>query len=411
MTMWWKSMPSSSSKSKSCNSLATGEELFVASNADGSSTPLNVNEEYEKTLRTKSFLDMWSRVHRVQPQRTVSSIASSSEDGDDGDEDREEASHLDTSPCTESSHVTYANFLEPSQESLVAAMATVHGRSAYLRAHSLLLEYFDVTFQACDACAKLLASLSRAREHHRSIRHLLVKVSSACFDGSDCSAEVDHLASLLRLENPLCSGNLARFYSVQSQYRILMQQLTRAHRRTLRMVRLIRLTKKAARIVVVGACSIAVAAALAIAAHTVIGIGVVAAAAPMVMTTRPRVAMRRGRAARAKHLERLGAQVGAAAKGAYIVGRDFDTISRTVRRAHDEVEHEREMARMALRGREWQLAREAAREVEGGAARVEEQMEELEEHVYLCLITINRSRSMVAQEVMEGGAAAAKAMA
>ncbi|URD73809.1 UPF0496 protein [Musa troglodytarum] len=405
--MWWKSMPSSSSESKSCNSFATGEELFMASNADGSSTPLNVNEEYEKTLRTKSFLDMLSRVHRAQPPRTVSSITSSPEDGDDGDEDREEASHLDTSPCTDSSHFSYASLLEPSQESLVAAMATVHGRSAHLRAQSLLLEYFDVTFQACDACAKLLASLSRAREHHRSIRHLLAKVSSACFDGSDCCAEVDHLASLLRLDNPLCSANLARFYSVQSQYRILTQRLTRAHRRTLRMVRLVQLTKKAAGIVAVSACSIAVAAALAIAAHTVIGIGVVAAAAPVVMTTRPRAAMRRGRAARARHLERLGA----AAKGAYIVGRDFDTMSRTVRRAHDEVEHEREMARMALREKDRQLAREAAREVEGGAARVEEQLEELEEHVYLCLITINRSRSMVAQEVMEGGAAAAAAMA
>ncbi|RZR90164.1 hypothetical protein BHM03_00018003 [Ensete ventricosum] len=314
-----------------------------------------------------------------------------------------------TSPLNvdEASHqpaVSYAKLseflLELSQESVVeAAMATIDGCSAYLYLHSLLLEYFDVTFRACTACTNVLASIDRAREHHRSIRHFLIKLSSTClFDGD--RTEFDRLASLLQLENQLHPQNLANFHSVQSRCSLLMQRLARAHRGILRRLRFVRLTKKAAGIVMISTCSVALVVAVAIAVHTVIGFGVVAAAAPVVMTTGPRAGMRWARTERARDLGRLGAQVDAAAKGAYIVGRDLDTVSRMVRRVQDEVEHEREVARMALRARERQLVREAARVVEGGAAGMESQMEE---HACLCLITINRSTRMVAQEMTEGG--------
>ncbi|CAL9766060.1 unnamed protein product [Musa acuminata subsp. burmannicoides] len=404
--MRWKWMHSSSSKSKSksSDSLAAGGQLSMARNPNHYRSPLNVNEEYKKTLRTKSFLDMCSKVHQ-QLRRTVSSIASSSSEDDGSDDDdggSTEEEKLDSSPPSESSPLPYADLpdflLEPSQESLVAATAATDDRSAHLQVHSLLLEFFDVTLQACTACTNLLASINRTRVHHRSIRHLLYKLSFACSDDSDCTA-FDRLASLVNTENPLQPQNLAHFHSAQSEYTRLMQRLTAAHRRILRRARLIRLTRKATGILTI---SIAVAVALVIAVHTVIGVGVVVAIAPAIMTTAPLTAMSWARAGKAKYLEKLGAQVDSAAKGAYIVGRDLDTMSRMVRRVHDEVEHERDVARMVLRDRERQLVREAAREVEGGTAGMAEQLKELEEHVYLCLITINRSRRMVAQEMMMG---------
>lgn len=88
-------------------------------------------------------------------------------------------------------------------------------------------------------------------------------------------------------------------------------------------------------------------------------------------------------------------KVDAAARGAYIVGRDMDTVSRMVRRAHDEVEHRREMVRFLLRVGEGELMKEVVREMELGEVGFEEQIEELEDHVYLCLLTINRSRRLV----------------
>lgn len=97
--------------------------------------------------------------------------------------------------------------------------------------------------------------------------------------------------------------------------------------------------------------------------------------------------------------EREEIQMDMAVKGAYIVERDFDTISRMVQRVHDEIEHGRNVVRMVLEERERQLVREVTREVVEGEEEFMEQLEELEEHVYLCMITINRSRRLVAQEI------------
>jgi hypothetical protein len=96
--------------------------------------------------------------------------------------------------------------------------------------------------------------------------------------------------------------------------------------------------------------------------------------------------------------EHADVQMDMAVKGAYIVERDFDTISRLVQRAHDQIEHGRDVVRMVLEERKRQLVREVAREVVEGEDFLQK-LEELEEHVYLCMITINRSRRLVAQEI------------
>jgi hypothetical protein len=98
--------------------------------------------------------------------------------------------------------------------------------------------------------------------------------------------------------------------------------------------------------------------------------------------------------------EQAELQMDMAVKGAYIVERDFDTISRLVQRAHDEIEHGRDVVRMVLEERKRQLVREVAREVVEGEEEFLEKLEELEEHVYLCMITINRSRRLVAQDIL-----------
>jgi hypothetical protein len=97
--------------------------------------------------------------------------------------------------------------------------------------------------------------------------------------------------------------------------------------------------------------------------------------------------------------------VDAAARGVYIVERDLDTVSRMVRRAQDELEHGRDMARIAVGAaghggeRPPLLLQEVAREEEECGEDLRCQLEELEEHACLCLLTINRSRRMVAHEM------------
>ena len=136
------------------------------------------------------------------------------------------------------------------------------------------------------------------------------------------------------------------------------------------------------------------------AAHAVVGVGAAAAAAGAGPATAVRWAAER---VSPRHYARAGAAVDAAARGAYIVGRDLDTVSRMVRRAHDELEHGRDVARIAVRGRgERPLMQEVAREEAECEEDLRALLEELEEHVCLCLITINRSRRMVAHEMTQG---------
>lgn len=149
-----------------------------------------------------------------------------------------------------------------------------------------------------------------------------------------------------------------------------------------------RAAKNAAGIVVIAAVGAVTVVAVAILTH---GLAVVVAASAL-----PAVWRRRWRRwGGARWMEEAERKVDAAARGAYIVGRDMDTVSRMVRRAHDEVEHRREMVRFLLRIGEGELMKELVREMELEEVGFEEKIEELEDHVYLCLLTINRSRRLV----------------
>ncbi|KAG1360999.1 putative UPF0496 protein 2 [Cocos nucifera] len=363
----------------------------------------NVDEEYSNALRTKSFVDMWTKVHH-QLRRTISSPSPAHGHQEGQEEEVKDRRSSRSSPFSYRGYSHLPEFLlEPSQESLLAATAGAGGGVANFRILSLLLDYFDTTSDACAACTTLLASIDRARSHHRSIRRLLLKLARARPDSNFTTFA--ELKSHIELDNPLSQENLAQFHDVHAGYGPLVRRLTKANRRISRWAKLIRVAKKASGVILIGACGAAMVAALVIAVHTVVGIGLAAVAAPT-MVAAPGAAGRWiwGRMAGESYLKRVGAQVDAAAKGAYTVGRDLDTVSRMVRRAHDEVEHGRDVARLVLRNRERQLVREAAREVEGGEEELAEQLDELEEHVYLCLITINRSRRMVVQEMMGGAA-------
>ncbi|KAK6277147.1 hypothetical protein POUND7_017470 [Theobroma cacao] len=98
-------------------------------------------------------------------------------------------------------------------------------------------------------------------------------------------------------------------------------------------------------------------------------------------------------------LRKIGEQLDVAAKGTYILNRDFDTMSRLVSRLHDEVEHNKAMIQICLERREDRFSVQVVKELKKSNVGVRKQVEELEEHVYLCLVTINRARALVIKEV------------
>ncbi|XP_039806411.1 putative UPF0496 protein 2 [Panicum virgatum] len=363
-------------------------------------SPLDVDEEYDSAFKSKSFLDLWSHAHRHLSQ--TFSFKQSSSKSSVKDYPRHDDDENDTAAALEQScsYTVLDDFvLEPSPEVLVRGRGRGGRqlRRRRRRVDTLLIEYFDVTQEACEAFSALLAAIGTARRHHLTLRRLLARLDGG---GGDASAARDAIAEHVRLDNPLSPGCLAGFHEVHERCGPLAKRLAAAQRRLRRLARAMRVARGTAAAALVAACAGAVVAAAVFAAHAVVGVGAAAAAVGAGPATAVRWAAER---VSERHYARAGTAVDAAARGAYIVGRDLDTVSRMVRRAHDELEHGRDVARIAVRGRgERPLLQEVAREEAECEEDLRAQLEELEEHVCLCLITINRSRRMVAHQ-MTGG--------
>uniref|UniRef100_A0A0E0E6H1 Uncharacterized protein n=1 Tax=Oryza meridionalis TaxID=40149 RepID=A0A0E0E6H1_9ORYZ len=402
---------SSPSLAKSIFSLGTQGAMIERSNSTPSATPARpplgaVDEEYSQAFRSKSFLDLWSHAHH-HLTHTFSSFKLSTSTPYDAREDDFLHAGGDGGAADDSeqscSYTVLDDFvLEPSPESLARGARLQQRRRRRPRRHrveTLLIEYFDVTEEACEACSALLAAIGAARRHHLTLRRLLFRL-----DGGDDDDAKDALARHVRLDNPLSPGSLSEFHDVHARCSPLASRLAAAQRRLRRLARALRIARGTAAAALVGACAAAIVAAVVLAAHALVGIGVAAAA----FGATPAGAARwwGGRAAEkvsSRHYARAGATLDAAARGAYIVGRDLDTVSRMVRRAHDELEHGRDVARIAMRGHgERPLLQEVAREEDECEEDLRAQLAELEEHVCLCLITINRTRRLVAHEMARG---------
>lgn len=265
------------------------------------------------------------------------------------------------------------------------------------RVETLLIEYFDVTEEACEACSALLAAIGAARRHHLTLRRLLLRL-----DGGDDDDAKDALARHVRLDNPLSPGSLSEFHDVHAgapRWRRASPRRSAAPQAGARAAHGRGHGRGGARRRVRGG-------------HR--RRGGPRRARPR-GDRRRRRGVRRHTAARAVvgqegggegELAALRARRRDAGRGgarAYIVGRDLDTVSRMVRRAHDELEHGRDVARIAMRGHgERPLLQEVAREEEECEEDLRAQLAELEEHVCLCLITINRTRRLVAHEMARG---------
>ncbi|XP_062234302.1 putative UPF0496 protein 2 [Phragmites australis] len=402
--------PSPSSATRSIFRIGTPETMDRSSNSAPCSTPgrlpprspLDVDEEYDRAFKSKSFLDLWSNAHHHLRHTFSSSFKLSSsksrvkDSRHDHEGDREDDSAAAAAVEQSCSYTVLDDFvLEPSPE-VLARCRRQRRRRRKRRVVTLLIEYFDVTQEACEACSALLTAIGAARRHHLTIRRLLLRLEG----GDKEPGAKDALAEHVHLDNPLSPGCLSGFHEVHARCGPLASRLAAAQRQLRRLARAARVVRGTAAAALVAACAAAIVAAVVFAAHAVVGIGAVAVAVGASPATAVRWAAEK---VSERHYARAGATADAAARGAYIVGRDLDTVSRMVRRAHDELEHGRDVARIAMRGHgERPLLQEVAREEDECEADLKAQLEELEEHVCLCLITINRSRRMVAHEMTRG---------
>ncbi|CAA7044657.1 unnamed protein product [Microthlaspi erraticum] len=357
---------------------------------------LSVNEEYKEAFRTKSYLDIRTKAEDQLGITFCSKLSSSSPSS---------TSSPSSSDFSFHSHFT-DYLLDPSQETLDALM---HDSSF----HHLLVKFFDFSSEACDVCESLLQSIQQIKINHNKIERVLTIGKRVCNGAktAECSPEklcalvFQELSRFSTLRNPLYRViNEAQFLRVHDANSELLARLISKRRSIRRKIRFFRFCKKLGGYSLVISHSAIVVALLIIALHSILGV----LAAPALLglcslgLLRKKKAKRDVATERSKKdttLEKLGTQMDIAAKGMFILINDMDTLSRLAGRLCDEIEHRKTVAAMCAKSRKIEVLKEALREFNGHEERFSEQLQELEEHLYLCFHTINRSRRLAFAQI------------
>ncbi|CAN0908967.1 UPF0496 protein At1g20180 [Linum grandiflorum] len=368
------------------------------SSAAGSlSNKLTVNEEYKEAFRTESYVEMWTELQsKLMERRRISSNSSTTSSSSSS------GSSLSSSSSSMPSHLSDYLFRPPPEQETFSKLVERFGGDG------LLIEYFESSLVACDICEMLLRSVDSTRAHYNKLKRVikLAKRVKLCdelshnFTSKVSAAMYRDLAGYAMHANPLSIVEPVRFEQIHSRNSALLRELTRKTRSIKRRAKLNRILKK------VGGCTVVIlhttlmVTLLAMALHSLAGILVVPAVIScmggFLRRKKPHVY-----AATTSTESRLCAQLDIAAKGMFFLVNDFDSISRLVTSLSNEVEHRKVLAGMCVRNKNGELLKQVVRELIAYDDCYSEQLEELEQHVYLCFHTINRSRRFLLQELMK----------
>ncbi|KAG2319664.1 hypothetical protein Bca4012_054095 [Brassica carinata] len=350
---------------------------------------LSVNEEYKKAFRTKSYLDIRTKAEDQLGITFSSKLSSSSPP----------SSSPSSSDLSFHSHIT-DYLLDPPQETLDALMQD----SSF---HNLLANFFDFSSDACDVCESLLQCIQQIKINHIKIKRV-IKIGKRVCNGAkpaECALIFQELSRYALLKNPLyCILNQAQFRRVHDANSELLARLTSKRRRIRRKARFFNFCKK------LGGCSLVISHSaivitlLIVALHSILGVLVAPAmlglcSLGLLKKKKAKRNMENKRKTDTTTLEKLGTQMDIAAKGMFIMINDLDTLSRLAGRLCDEIEHRKTVAAMCAKSGKIEVLKEALREFGGHEERFLEQLQELEEHLYLCFHTINRSRRLVFAQI------------
>ncbi|KAL3638932.1 hypothetical protein CASFOL_016839 [Castilleja foliolosa] len=349
---------------------------------------LNVNEEYLCAVRTKSYMDFFLKFQLIVNEPSSSSSSPSNY-----------------------SNVTFSEILlEPGQETITSILespslfssARLSSSSDGLK--SLLSNYFDISAEASNFCSHLLQTLAQLQSDYKFIQRIIATIDddSSINNNSNNQAQFSSLFSELRscviLNNPFSNLNRQNFKNIHSKHSSVLQRLKSNRKKVIRKIKMIKIFNRATRVCVTAAFGLLAAATLFLAVHTLTAILV--GPAILSLPIKPlKKRIRNCRFFKCGSLRQIVEQLDVAAKGAYILNRDFDTMSRLVDRLGDEIEHNKNMIRLCLDRREDKLSFQVLKEIKKYEFGFKKQVEELEEHVYLCLVTINRARVMVVKEI------------
>ncbi|KAJ8762108.1 hypothetical protein K2173_007201 [Erythroxylum novogranatense] len=329
---------------------------------------LNVNEEYLSALRTQSYADFFRKAQSLVNEPSF------------------------PSNCY---HKFSEVLLEPGQDAIPAILESASTLSGIPDLKDLMFNYFDLSAEASRICSHLIKKINQVQSSYRLVQEVL----------DSCAREkADFVVSDLKFiveSNPFSTPNKSDFNLIHNKYVFMLQHLKSKRKKVTRRIKLITCIHKTTGICVTAACGLIAITTIVLAAHTLTAL-VMGPAILSLPINRFKKKLLSLKFLRSGFLGKIGQQLDLAAKGTYILNRDLDTVSRLVARLHDEVEHSREMIRFCLERREdnSKLSLEVVKELKKSGVGFRKHVEELEEHVYLCLLTINRTRVLVTKEIM-----------
>lgn len=338
---------------------------------------LNLNDEYAKAFRTQSYAEIWKKARRVSTDQ------------------EQEIGETSASPFHQYG-VLAEHILEPDQE----AVKDILQRgllSSVPELYDLVSDYFNNSAEASKLCGDLLKNIQQAKASYRCVRNVLdCTPSTGDLTSEQCHFTIAEFLMFMKVGNPFADPTSQNFQNIHESYSSLLKQLDLNQKRVMKKLKLLSGCKKASVVWIIAASTAIAICAVVIASHALIAI----VAGPVVLTFPSNCVKHRMKSLRTSVLARQRTQLDAAARGTYLLNRDFDTISCLVTRLHDEVEHNKVIINFCLdRKDEIQPVQMVVSQLRSNDPKFNRQLDELEERVYLCFLTINRARSMVVQEI------------
>jgi len=327
---------------------------------------LNFHDEYHRTLRTKSYVDFYNKVQVLANQ-----------------------------PSIDYNHDNFSQvLLEPCQET-ISSIVDSGTLSKTPKLKNLMLSYFDISAEASHICCHLLKSISQVHSYYQFIQRALDTKDGDSFETFE--VVIFELNSFTYSNDPLSNLKNHDFKLINDKHSSVLCHLKSMRKRVGRKIKLMKYLMKTSWFCVTTACGLVAITAMAIAIHTLTA----AILVPAILSfpfKHLKGKIRGYKFSRKGSLSKVYEQLDIAAKGTYILNRDFDTMSRLVARLHDEIEHNRAMVQFCL-DRKDKLSLQVVKELKKSDVGFRKQVEELEEHVYLCLVTINQARDLVIREM------------
>jgi hypothetical protein len=311
---------------------------------------VDLREEYANAFRTESYIEFWTRV-----------VAYSN------GECRSRLSRETTTSTRLPSYRLFAeHLLDPDQPTVTQILTQTKLQPEI---NSLLSDYFSHTANASLLCSQLLKDIDGVRIKYKSLK--TIQLVATIKEGSNQISSSMIATNLIELSLCQCS-------ELQKQLELSRDNL----RAKLQMITILKHCSTCAIVVVT----------------TSLVVLVVSHGFALLMAM-PGLTLMNLHSKR--KLTNTTAQLDAAAKGTYILNKDLETTSRLVARLNDEMEHIRKMVKFWLERKEDKIQAdgEVLRLLNKNQCNFSDQLDELEEHLYLCFMTINRARDLVLNQI------------